>query len=352
MRDALSLLGPDERLTLALRRLYEGYGYRQFRMNRFEEYDFYAPYRDYLAGGQVLTFTDLNGRLMALRPDVTLSIVKKARGGAAAEKLYYAESVYRPSRGGGFGEGFQIGIECIGRIGAYTTLETVMLAVMSLEAISPRYVLDVSHTGFVSGLLGGLDVDAALKAALRRCIEEKNAHGIAQLAGDRLGPHDAQRLIRACRIQGPLGEVLGEAQALADNGPMRQAVQALAALAASLAAVGGERAVRLDFSICSDAKYYSGLMLRGYIDGVPTAVLSGGRYDPLLRRMGKPGEAIGFAVYLGELLRYLAPDAATDAGETLAYAQDADPAAVFARVRARAERGERVLAVPMAKEVD
>ena len=65
-----------EAATLRLRGLYESYGYRKYRMGRFEEYSLYAANKSFLLGENVPTFTDLDGRLMALKPDVTLSIAK------------------------------------------------------------------------------------------------------------------------------------------------------------------------------------------------------------------------------------------------------------------------------------
>ena len=45
-------------------------------MGRFEEYGLYQENRRFLTSDQVITFTDLDGRLLALKPDVTLSIAK------------------------------------------------------------------------------------------------------------------------------------------------------------------------------------------------------------------------------------------------------------------------------------
>lgn len=64
-----------------LNQLYESYGYRKFRMTKFEPYDLYADNRDFLNTQQLITFSDLDGTLLALRPDVTLSIVKSNGGG-------------------------------------------------------------------------------------------------------------------------------------------------------------------------------------------------------------------------------------------------------------------------------
>ena len=84
-----------ERAVFGLRALYESRGYERFKVNKFEEYDFYAGCKSFLTSESVLTFTDSTGRLMALKPDVTLSIVKNAgRDGRDVTKVYYNESVY------------------------------------------------------------------------------------------------------------------------------------------------------------------------------------------------------------------------------------------------------------------
>ena len=81
-------------IEIKLNDLYESYGYRKFKISKFEPYDLYADNRDFLKSSQLITFTDLDGSLLALKPDVTLSIVKSNGGGE--EKVYYNETVYRP----------------------------------------------------------------------------------------------------------------------------------------------------------------------------------------------------------------------------------------------------------------
>ncbi|MCL1965517.1 MAG: ATP phosphoribosyltransferase regulatory subunit [Firmicutes bacterium] len=347
MQSQHELLRPDEQATLVLRRLYERYGYKKFRMNRFEEYDFYAVNRDFLANGQIITFTGLDGKLMALRPDVTLSIVKKTQADAgAADRLYYTEPVYRPCKhASAYRESFQVGVEHIGEITPYASVEVVSLAARSLSLIEADCVLDISHTGYVEGLLAGLPMDDLTRRAVRRCIEEKNAHELRLAVADTLSGEEAARLAAVAQLSGPFPQALPEARALASGEMMLAAIAELETLYAAMAASGEAGPLRLDFSITSDAKYYSGLMLRGYIRGVPSAVLSGGRYDPLLRRMGKPGlSAMGFAIYFDELARFLSAEADTAVETVVLYKPDADPAAVTRMVHSRVARGERVWA--------
>ena len=128
-----------------LRDLYAGYGYAPFRVRKFEDYDLYAENKRFLQSHRVLTFTDTDGRLKALKPDITLSIVKSTTGGDV-RKVFYHENVYRePRPGDGFCEIPQMGLECIGALTGYDVGEVVMLAARSLDALSERWVLSVSH---------------------------------------------------------------------------------------------------------------------------------------------------------------------------------------------------------------
>ena len=123
----------QEKVIFGLRSLYRGYGYNQYKMSKFEEYDLYAKNKDFLISDSVITFTDTNGKLMALKPDVTLSIIKNMKEpGTGVQKLFYNENVYRVSKGNqSYKEIMQVGLECIGDIGEADILQVLTLAVKS-----------------------------------------------------------------------------------------------------------------------------------------------------------------------------------------------------------------------------
>ena len=133
----MQTLDYQERILASLRVLYDRYGYRPYKMNKFEEYDLYARNKDFLISDSIITFTDRSGKLMALKPDVTLSIVKNTADTGSVQKLYYNENVYRVSKGSGvFREMLQVGLECLGQIDDYAIFEVLLLAAKSLLAIS------------------------------------------------------------------------------------------------------------------------------------------------------------------------------------------------------------------------
>jgi len=330
-------------VTSGLRALYEELGYARWRVSRFEEYDFYARNRSFLSGGGILTFTDTDGRLMALKPDVTLSIVKSAPGGGGLTKVYYNENVYRaPDPAEGFREIPQMGLECIGGLDLCAVCEVVMLAARSLNVISPDYLLDISHMGLVPGLLADCGAPEELRGRLLELAAAKNAHEAAELCrGAGMAEKDIGTLQALIRLRAPLAKAPAALAALGLGPEASRAAAELRELAAVLDGCGLADRIYLDPSIQCDLHYYNGVVFRGYVGGVPAGVLSGGQYDNLMRRMGRRGGAIGFAVYLDMLERRDAGGA--EGVDTLLLTEDgADALEVLKYVSACTARGERV----------
>lgn len=297
-----AILTNEEKISFALRSLYHRRGYAPYRMSRFEEYELYMKNKDFLRSPQVISFTDTNGKLMALKPDVTLSIVRAWRPAAdEAQKFYYDENVYRVSESSGaFREIRQTGVECLGVRDDPGTAEVLGLALDSLKLISPDYQLCVSLLGVVEDVLNLAQLHGDARRDALRCMGEKNVHelrAVLDLAG--VKQPDAERIARLTLCTAAPSEA---SDALGAIGCPEAAPEEAKRFAAALPPEA-QGHVSLDFSILGDMRYYNSLAFQGYVRGVPSSVLSGGVYDRLLRRMGKPGRAIGFACYLDKLER-------------------------------------------------
>jgi len=297
----LNVLKADELLKLKLRALYEKHGYRKYSMSRFEEYSLYLENRNFLVNDAVITFTDLDGRLLALKPDVTLSIVKHS--GDGEQRLYYTENVYRPDRAKrSFREIQQVGLERVGKLDKYIIGEVVALAAKSLNVISANSLLEVSHCGFVNGLLNCVTDNNNVRALLLKLIEEKNVHGIVDVAKSQgFSKEHLAILENVPFLSGNVDEVLEKAKAFAVCGEMGVALDELAELKSELAEYDGLCDIKIDLSLVGADDYYNGVVFCGYIKGLPFRVLSGGRYDALLKRLGNNNGALGFAIYFDEL---------------------------------------------------
>jgi len=313
----------SEQVVQQLRALYRQYGYIQYKMSKFEPYDLYVRNKSFLVSEDILTFTDADGRLMALKPDVTLSIVKNAKEGGGLQKVYYSESVYRTSpMTRGFREIMQMGLECVGDIDLVAMGEVLRLAAQSLQTISGDYLLDVSHLGFVAGLLDSTGVPENCRSQLLKLMEEKNASGLGALCRELgLDPEASQNLCQLTGLYGPPRELFPVLEEMVRGERMSSALAELE----SICALASEDHLRLDFSIVNDMNYYNGFLFRGYLPGLPSGVLSGGRYDNLLRQMGRKDGAIGFAIYMNLLERLARPAESYDADVLLLY-DDQTPA--------------------------
>ncbi|MBE6561281.1 MAG: hypothetical protein E7662_09145 [Ruminococcaceae bacterium] len=342
-----SVLKTEERAMLSLRGLYSQYGYAQFKMSKFEEYDFYAQSKNFLRSDSIITFTGASGKLMALRPDVTLSIVKNVKGNPPQPvKVYYNENVYRASSDSHeLTEIMQTGLECIGDIDLYQSAEVILLAAKSLATIADSYILDLSHMGFLSAMFDGAAVPEAARPALLQCISEKNAHGITAICADAgVSEENAARIARASVLYGPIGDILPQLREMSIGETADAALDELASIHTILCAAGCGQNIHLDLSIVHDMDYYNGIIMSGYIEGIPHAVLAGGRYDNLLEKMGKSGGAMGFAVYLDQLERYGTDERGYDADILVLYDETSDAEALMRAVKMFCESGKSVRA--------
>jgi len=299
-----ALLKSEEKVVFKLRGLYRKYGYTHFKMSKFEEYDLYAVNKEFLVSDSVITFTDTSGKLMALKPDVTLSIVKNAADEeGAVNRLYYNENVYRISdKTHHYKEIMQTGLECIGDLSSYHLCEVVRLAALSLGAISGEAVLNLSHLGVISAALEGQEFGVG-RQELLSCIENKNTGGVRALCEQYdIGPARTAFLEALTEAYGEPSEAIGM---LRTKTKEKKILAALDSFEETVKLCGNVEGVRIavDFSLVSNMTYYNGLIFRGYVKGIPTSVLRGGQYDKLMEKMGRSSRAIGFAVYLDLLDR-------------------------------------------------
>ena len=340
------VLKNDERAMYALRALYHDYGYARFKVGKFEEYDLYAHNKNFLISENILTFTETNGKLMALKPDVTLSIIKNiGNDDISTHKVYYNENVYRTSQGSdGFREIMQTGLECIGNIGLYEMGEVLMLAQKSLALISDDYILDLSHMGFVTGLLENAGIDTADTAKLLSLIGTKNIPAIkAYCASHAVGATVTESICAITALYEPIEPALERIAPMVAGDKMREAYEQLLGVTALLREWGDTSRVYLDFSIVNDKNYYNGIIFRGFLNGLSDGILSGGRYDSLLAKMGKRGGAIGFAVYLDLLERWGDEQPKFDVDVLLTATAETNPANIVRAVQALRADGNSVL---------
>lgn len=338
-------LSKFESALFDMRMLFEQYGYSQYKVSKFESYDLYAKNKAFLVSDNVLTFTDTTGHLMALKPDVTLSIVKNTVSDKGLSKLYYSENVYRTMDSSqGFKEIMQTGLECIGEVDLYSTAEVLMLAAKSLKAVSEDYILDISHMGFVSSLISENIPTENIKE-LVELISQKNKPQVeAMLTALSVDDKIKDAIITLTTLYMPLEEALPVLESHILNEGMQEAFDELKAVSQLMKGYG-IGSLYLDFSVINDMRYYNGIIFSGYIKGISDKVLSGGRYDNLLKRMKKNAGAIGFAFYLDTLQQLVEASVEYSVDTLVVYDDKVAPESVIEAMEKAVSQGKTAKAV-------
>lgn len=338
-----SILKNEEKVVMRLREMYRMYGYSCFKMSKFEEYELYSRNKDFLVSDRVITFNDTDGKLIALKPDVTLSIVKNFKACGGVQRVYYNENVYRVSdKTHGFKEIMQTGLECLGEVTEYDLIEVLTLAAKSIKSISESCVLSISDLDVISLAIEGVSDKAKVKEILN-ALDGKNADGVytAAIEGG-LAEKEALFLSKLTSGYGESDEVIEKISGYTDNPKILEALNRLGAVVSRVKS-SVDIAVRVDLSLTSDMNYYNGLVFRGFVEGIPTSVLSGGQYDLLMKKLSKSARAIGFAVYLDQLER-LDNTTPYDVDVVLLYNQNDDTDEVSKRVTELVSSGKSVSA--------
>lgn len=314
----------DEQAVFLLRSLYSKYGYKQYKMRKFEEYDLYVRNKDFLISDSVITFTDTNGKLMALKPDVTLSIVKNTKDSdGSVQKVYYDENVYRVSKGThSYKEIKQAGLECIGDVDTYCVCEVLSLAVKSLMTISENCVVDVSDLAILFALYDYIGLSYEARKRMTSLISDKNTHEMKRLCEDMSVSAESTALLEELiSYNGTPDEILPRLKAMAERIGAQAEFSEFESVVSSLDG-DLQSKLRIDFSVVSDINYYNGIVFKGFIDKIPDSVLSGGRYDSLMQSMSRKSKAIGFAVYIDMLERFNVKEREFDYAAVLLYSEN------------------------------
>lgn len=314
----------DEQAVFLLRSLYSKYGYKQYKMRKFEEYDLYVRNKDFLISDSVITFTDTNGKLMALKPDVTLSIVKNTKDSdGSVQKVYYDENVYRVSKGThSYKEIKQAGLECIGDVDTYCVCEVLSLAVKSLMTISESCVVDVSDLAILFALYDYIGISYETRTRMTSLISDKNTHEMKRLCEDMSVSEESTALLEELiSYNGTPDEILPRLKAMAERIGAQAEFSEFESVVSSLDEELQSK-LRIDFSVVSDINYYNGIVFKGFIDKIPDSVLSGGRYDSLMQSMSRKSKAIGFAVYIDMLERFNIKESEFDYAAVLLYSEN------------------------------
>ncbi|MEM1483872.1 ATP phosphoribosyltransferase regulatory subunit [Oscillospiraceae bacterium PP1C4] len=284
-----------------LTEMFRSRGYREVITPAIEFYDVFGSTAAYFPQENMYKLTDNRGRLMVMRPDCTIPIARLAatrlKSMPMPLRLYYSQNVYRMEHDmrGKRNEIFQTGAELIGCNSLRSDLEIVELAAAGLGDISgDRFRIELCHIGYFKALIDSLDADDITKEEIRQSVEHKNYTALNDILEQFDGSRAAVALKYLPRLFGG-EEVFEKAYKLFDSNGATESLDYLKSIYLNLQQLDLEDRVIIDLGLVNQAEYYTGIIFRGYFDGIGEPVLSGGRYDNLISDFGAPLSATGFA---------------------------------------------------------
>ena len=287
-----------------LRKIFLSNGYREVATPAFEYYNVFSGGTGSYKEQHMIKFFDRDGRILALRPDITVPIARMAATSMPEEntlRLFYIQNAYQLFDGNirQKSEHTQAGVEFFGRGGSGADSEIIALAIKTLLSLGLRdFKVDIGQAGFFKGLIADSGIGEERAEELKNLIDFKNTveleYALSQMD---IGAETKKKLMALPELFGGR-EALAFAEELAAGELCEKALENLREIYEMLCDMGYENYISIDLGMLHDIEYYSGVIFRGLISEVGFPVLSGGRYDGLAGKFGKDRPAIGFALDL------------------------------------------------------
>ncbi|MEP6911166.1 MAG: ATP phosphoribosyltransferase regulatory subunit [bacterium] len=278
--------------------------------------DYYALFEQGMGAEahRAFRFTDSDGRMLALRPDITSSVARAAATLLADHprplRLCYAGPVFRQQRVSHvewLRETTQLGCELIGVGGGIADLEVLLIATEILERLGLRgsSCITINNVEVLNGVAENLELDEEARERMRGLIDIRDTAELERfLVGYKTTPQERQVFSRLTQLAGK-GEILNKARSVITNERSVAALDALKALWDAIESLGLQELFEIDLGDASGLDYYTGLVFKVFVHGLGARVGRGGRYDRLIADFGRPEPAIGFILDLDGLTEIL-----------------------------------------------
>lgn len=279
---------------------FTSYGYEEVGTSSLEYYD--VVERDGMDSSEVFKLIDREGRILALRPDVTTPIARmvasRLRDRRLPFRLSYTGSTFRYEtvQVGRQREFTQVGVELIGSDDLMADLEVLLLAMESVEKTGIKeFKIGIGEINITQGFLREMLPDEELVGEARTLVIRKNFVGLEALLKKYADPTKAQVFMQLVRKNGG-EEILDEIKDYSNGIEYQAAIAGLKELAKVVREYGYGDKFFFDFSILRSFSYYTGIVFEGYAEGIGHPICGGGRYDGLLGMFGFEAPAVGFAM--------------------------------------------------------
>ena len=336
--------------------VFEGWSYEEVITPTLDYYSLFERGMGPSEAHHAFRFSDTDGRLLALRPDVTSGIARLTATLLANHprplRLCYAAPVFRQQGQSNIEwrrESTQIGCELVGQNSATADVEVLVIVseILRRLALDRSYVITLNDVEVFNGVAEGLALNPDSRDRLRQLIDGRNAVDLECFLSSHASVDDCRAFSQLIRLSGKL-ETLDRARGVITNARSGAALDRLDNLWRIIESLGLTDHFEIDLGDVSRLDYYTGLTFKVYIEGAGARVGSGGRYDNLTANFGKSEPAVGFVLDLDALAGLLLSDnngaMLTAPSERKAQCvADNDLSALFCEAIERRARGERVI---------
>lgn len=322
-------------LESKLASLYSGYGYREIIPPAAEFLHTIEAGTGNRIRRELFMLLDKEGEILALRPEMTVSIARMAATHLADEPLpqryFYSGQVFRNIEPhlAQHREFWQMGVEMIGSASSRADAEIISLAAASLQVLDVReFQISLNHIGIFKSLLKGLELQESDSQQIMKLVESKDLVELERLLERVPGEDSLKASIATMPVSHGGPEILDRLEGIENNREASQAALDLIRVYELLCVYGlGDRVV-VDTGVLRNLDYYTGVVFEGYSADLGYGLLGGGRYDRLLGQFGFDCPATGFAIGMDRLA--LVSRAEPDSPERFLVGGP-DPARVMAR---------------------
>ncbi len=289
-------------------------GFLEIKSPTLEFYDVFSGENSTLSQEKMYKLFDNQGRILVLRPDMTTPIARiaatKLKEAPHPLRLCYTSNVYRvnESLNGKNSEITQAGIEIIGIKSLKADGEAIITGITSLINCGLRnFKIEIGHAEFFKAVIDDIHIADEEKEKLRLYIENKNFAALEEFLekNKNTADEDTLKVLRELpRLFGNMN-VLDRVSTLTNNQKVLDAVEDIRTVYQIIKDAELGDYVSVDLGMVHHLHYYTGIIFRGYAEGAGGNILSGGRYDNLIKHFGDQQEATGFAVNVDSIIRVL-----------------------------------------------
>ena len=290
--------------------MFSKWGYSEVSTPIVEYYKTFNHKTQDLKEEEMYKFFDSRGRILVLRPDMTVPVARlvntKLKDMKLPLKLFYNAEVFRvhESFEGKRNEYLDCGIELIGASGEKTDLEVLVTALEVLKALDTKkeFKLEIGNVNILKSALKDMNLSIDNQNKVIELINKKSLTSLREYLDDIEIRKEYKEFLNKFPWLFGGYEMIKKAKGLAFNEDMKKNIEYLENLYLNLQKLGYEKYLSVDISMVPRVNYYSGIIFKGYVKEIGSTVIRGGRYDNLLESFGKSIPAIGFSVDVNLLI--------------------------------------------------